>query len=76
MTMYEANDEFLKRSVIIISQLREDRNRLQDAFDKARAEIVELADYDAYTDVQQAFNDGLWEAVKIIDKYKLESEKQ
>jgi hypothetical protein len=74
MTMYEANDEFLKRSVVI-SQLREDRDRLQDAFDKARAEIVELADYDAYTDVQQAFNDGLWEAVKIIDKYKLESEK-
>ena len=38
--------------------------------DKARAEIADLADYDAYTDVQQAFNDGLWEAVEIIDKHK------
>lgn len=42
--------------------------------DKARAEIADVADCDAYTDVQQAFNDGLWEAVKIIDKYKVKSE--
>ena len=42
--------------------------------DKVRAEIADVADSDAYTDVQQAFNDGLWEAVEIIDKHKVKNE--
>jgi hypothetical protein len=50
--------------------------KAESILDKIKDELCNLADCDAYTDVQQAFNDGVWEAVKIIDKYKLESEKQ
>ena len=38
-TQYE---NYLKKSKVVISQLRADRDRLQDAFDKVRTEIVEL----------------------------------
>lgn len=48
--------------------------KAESILNKVRDEIADLADYDAYTDVQQAFNDGLWETVKIIDKCKSESE--
>lgn len=36
---------------------------------KAKAEIVDLADADAYGDNQQAFSSGLRKAAQIIDKY-------
>lgn len=42
--------------------------------DKARDEIADLADADAYGDVQQAFSLGLMRAVQVIDKHKAESE--
>lgn len=42
--------------------------------DKARSEILDLADYDAYGDVQQAFGLGLMRAVQVIDKCKTEVE--
>ena len=42
--------------------------------DKIRAEIVDLADSDAYGDYQQGFNFGLMRAAQIIDKCKAESE--
>ncbi len=44
--------------------------------DKARAEITNLADSDAYGDYQQGFNFGLMRAAQIIDKYRTESEAQ
>lgn len=70
-TQYE---NYLKKSEVVISQLRADRDRLLKAFDSMRAEIADLADSDAYGDIQKAFNNGLWKAVEIIDKCKLESE--
>jgi len=42
--------------------------------DKAKNEIADLADSDAYGDYQQGFNFGLMRAAQIIDKRKLESE--
>lgn len=42
--------------------------------DKARGEILDLADSDAYGDYQQGFSFGLMRAAQIIDKYKAESE--
>jgi hypothetical protein len=41
---------------------------------KVRTEILDLADADAYCDVQQAFGLGLMKAVDVFDKYKLGSE--
>ena len=38
-TQYE---NYLKKSKVVISQLRADRDRLQDALNKVRTEIVEL----------------------------------
>jgi hypothetical protein len=43
-----------------------------DTLDKIKAEIVDLADSDAYGDYQQGFNSGLMRAAQIIDKYKAE----
>lgn len=43
---------------------------------KVRAEILDLADADAYGDVQQAFGLGLMKAVDVLDKYKLGNEKK
>lgn len=63
-----------QKSYIVISQLRADRDRLLDAFDKIRAEIADLADSDAYGNYQQGFKFGLMRAAQIIDKYKAESE--
>ena len=72
---YKAQYEnYLKKSEVVISQLRADRDRLRDDFDKARAEIADLADSDAYGDYQQGFNFGLMRAAQIIDKYRTESE--
>lgn len=45
-TQYE---NYLKKSEVVISQLRADRDRLQDAFDKLRAEIKQYqSDYDVH----------------------------
>ena len=70
-TQYE---KYLKKSEVVISQLRADRDRLLKAFDNMRAEIADLADSDAYNYIQHAYNNGLLKAVEIIDKCKLESE--
>ena len=48
------------KAEIVISQLREDRDRLQNIIEQIRAEIMS--------------KDGLEEALEIIDKYKAESE--
>ena len=77
-TQYE---NYLKKSEVIISQLRADRDRLQDAFDKVRTEIVELtkcpygteclgANCPSNTDCMICGDHVL----EIIDKYKAESE--
>lgn len=71
---YKAQYEsFAKKAEIVISQLRADRDRLADVFDKIRAEIEQTAkDYDKYDDYRRVR--GLWIALDIIDKYKAESE--
>ena len=44
-----------------------------DALDKIRAEIEQIAkDYDKFADYRRVY--GLWIALDIIDKYKIESE--
>ena len=68
-TQYET---YLKKSEVVISRLRTNRDRLQDAFDKIRAEIVDLG--------QRAMNDnrasGIWACRDILDKYKVEMENE
>ena len=61
------------KAEIIISQLREDRDRLQNIIEQIRAEIEQTAkDYDKFADYRRVC--GLWIALEIIDKYKSESE--
>lgn len=71
---YKAQYEsFAKKAEIVISQLRADRDRLADVFDKIRAEIEQTAkDYDKFDDYRRVR--GLWIALEIIDKYKAECE--
>ena len=70
-TQYE---NYLKKSEVVISQLRADRDRLQDAFDKIRAEIIEK---DKNIKAVRSDNCCFFtaeEVLEIIDKYKAESE--
>lgn len=61
----EQESTFQKKAEIVISQLRADRDRLQDAFDKARDEIESIDLLAEYTrgDIKRM-------ALAIIDKYK------
>ena len=68
-------EEFSKKAEIVISQLRADRDRLLETFDKIRAEIKALSNA----------NPSYWHSgdmvdrddiLEIIDKYKEESEPQ
>ena len=61
---------FEDKTVIVISQLRADRDRLQNAIDKIRAEIVGLTYY--WCEVNP--NNIKADVLEIIDKYKAESE--
>ena len=70
-TQYE---RFSKKADIVISQLRADRDRLEDFIDKIRAEIIEKD-----RNVKTVRSDSCCfftaeEVLQIIDKYKAESE--
>lgn len=53
---------FENKAEIVISQLREDRDRLQKIIEQIRAEIMS--------------KDGLEEALEIIDKYRTECQEE
>lgn len=72
-TQYE---NYLKKSEVVISQLREDRDRLQDAFDKIRSEIEQLPTTKC-TETHRIYidaDDFKENVLTILDKYKAESE--
>ena len=66
----EPKTNFERKAEIVISQLRADRDRLQDALDKIRKEIKEHADRLE----DSLYGDGMRHCIDIIDKYKVESE--
>ena len=89
MTIWEANENFLKKYGVVISQLRADRDRLLKAIDKIRAETekareTEIEEFNEATDIvgptsyQRGSHEGYDEAIddvlQIIDKCKAESE--
>lgn len=74
-TQYE---NYLKKSEVVISQLRADRDRLQDAFDKLRAEIEEPLKINQGLNTESAKAQAIalsW-VLGVIDKYKAEIEPQ
>ena len=73
IAMLERYERFKKRAEVVISMLRADRNRLEEAIEKIRAEIEQTAkDHDKFDDYRRVR--GLWIALEIIDKYTAESE--
>lgn len=64
-------EKFSKKSKIVISQLRSERDRLLESFDKIRAEIESIDLLAEYTrgDIKRM-------ALDVIDKYKAESEQE
>lgn len=82
---YKAQYEsFSKKAEIVISQLREDRDRLLDVLDKIRAEIEQAADKQfqiamGVADLNERImhvrmENAYRHSLNIIDKYKAESE--
>ena len=70
---------FEEKSAIVISQLRADRDRLQDAIEKMRAEIERLGGDDKKAfckNLNESYKQGLKDALKVIDKYMAESEEE
>jgi hypothetical protein len=73
---YKAQYEnHLKKSEVVISQLRADRDRLLKAFDNMRAEIMKLDDINPDYPMDRTIHISRNEVLQIIDKYKTESEK-
>ena len=71
---YKAQYErFSKKAEIVISQLRADRDRLQDAFDKIRSEIERERSFQRAID-EYDIATGLRKALEILDKYNAEAE--
>ena len=65
-----------KKAEIVISQLRADRDRLQEMLDKIRAEIKQLST-SRCTETHRIYidtDDFKENVLAIIDKYKAESE--
>ena len=58
---------FEDKTVIVISQLRADRDRLQNAIDKIRAEIAEYKDDKI---IHAETNEMIDIVLEIIDRYK------
>ena len=56
-----------EKSAIVISQLRADRDRLQDALDKIRAALIKWIDMPGGS---YEYDAGLKRALTIIDKYR------
>ena len=71
----EQESTFQKKAEIVISQLRADRDRLQDAFDKLRAEIERQEKWLMVAGYNQYNVDIALDAIKlVVDKYKAETE--
>lgn len=71
---YKAQYEtYLKKSEVVISQLRADRDRLQETIDKARAEIESTMKYQ-YAVGENQYAEGFEKSLEIIDKYNKEVE--
>ena len=70
----ESDAEEFEKDFKEIMELADKALEQELVLDKARAEILDLADADAYGDVQQAFSLGLMRAVQVIDKHKEESD--
>ena len=69
----EQESTFQKKAEIVISQLRADRDRLQDAFDKLRAEIERQEKWLMVAGYNQYNVDIALDAIKlVVDKYKAE----
>ena len=70
--------DFERKAEIVISQLRADRDRLQDAIEKIRAEIEQEYNRLSATRADETLEVGeclgLKMALKIVGKYKAESE--
>ena len=80
MTREEALEQgsvFQKKAEIVISQLRADRDRLQNALDKIRAEFIVRYPKNYAGEPELGGRScvfSLNQVLKIIDKYKTESE--
>ncbi|MBQ1573925.1 MAG: hypothetical protein IIZ78_22605 [Clostridiales bacterium] len=69
----EQESTFQKKAEIVISQLRADRDRLQDAFDKLRAEIERQEKWLMVAGYNQYNVDIALDTIKsVVDKYKAE----
>lgn len=72
-------ENYLKKSEVVISQLRTDRDKLRDAFDKVKAEIKALSPEPTAYDVVDGnpIKDAVWETLadvlQIVDKYRTEN---
>ena len=64
-----------EKSAIVIEQLRADRDRLLGVLDKIRAEIGKAWYTHPKNRYQEGLKDQALKDMKIIDKYKAESEK-
>lgn len=65
-----------KKAEIVISQLRADRNRLQEALDKIEAEIMDTGAYEQEINGKTEFLKGINYCLEIIDKYKESEDKE
>lgn len=66
---------FEEKAEVVISQLRADRDRLQNIIKQIRAEIEELIEeLDIDDDYQRGVSLGLENSLEIIDKHKTEIE--
>ena len=63
---------FEDKAGIVISQLREDRDRLQNIIEQIRAEI-ESKEMIETTSERESYNMALNDVLQIIDKYKAEN---
>lgn len=87
ITSLERSDKFQQKAEVVISQLRADRDRLEDAIEKIRAEITEYGsiwvqytikgrtDKDIDGIVENAIKQAKDQVLYIIDKHTKEREK-
>lgn len=67
------SEKFKEKAEVVISQLRADRNRLEDTIDKIKAEIEDIY-CGQYCENPYKAASVREMALEIIDKYKTESE--
>lgn len=64
------------KAEIVISQLREDRDRLQNILDKIRTEIEEFEEEVFHRTMDYSDYAAVRHCLEIIDKYKAERSKE